>query len=79
LLTSFQFNAPELALSNYSLSIYLNGAFIGFSEVAACIVSYFIVDLYRRKTVVYITEGISLAIAVPIFLFCSCSKDETCS
>jgi hypothetical protein len=68
-----------LALSDYSLSLYLNGGLIGFSEVVACIISYFIVDIYKRKTVVYITEGISLAIAVPIFLFCSCSKDEECS
>jgi hypothetical protein len=78
-LTSFQFNAPELALKNYSLSVYLNGALIGFSEVVACVFCYFIVDHYERKQVIYITEAISLGISVPLFIFCSCVEGQDCS
>jgi hypothetical protein len=44
LLISFQFLAPGLALKDYSLSIYTNSTLLGFSELLASIVCYFIVD-----------------------------------
>lgn len=75
---SFQFAAPELAIRNYSLSIYTNGVVIGFAELAGSVLCYFIIDHYERKKVIYITEAICIATSVSVFLFFSCSSD-TCS
>jgi hypothetical protein len=52
---------------------------IGSSEVFSAIVCYFIVDHWERKTAIYVTEALSLAIAIPIFIFFSCKEEEQCS
>lgn len=75
--TNYQFMAPELVLADYSLSVYLNGSLIGFSELLGCIISYFIIDSYPRKKMILLTEAVSLGFALLLFFFFSCH--ENCS
>jgi hypothetical protein len=71
-LTSYQYSVPELALKDYSLSIYFNGILIGLSGVCANILSFFIVDHYERKMIIYISEIFCICVSVLIFVFFSC-------
>jgi hypothetical protein len=71
-LISFQFNSPELALQDYSLNVYLNGIVIGLSEVIACLASFFLVDNFKRKKIIYLTEFLALACSVAIIVFATC-------
>lgn len=75
--TNYQFMAPELVLADYSLSVYLNGSLIGFSELLGCILSYFIIDSYPRKKMIFSTEVVSFGFALLLLLFFSCN--EGCS
>ena len=74
---AFQFIAPEIAIRNYSLSIYTNGVVIGLAEVFGSILCYFIIDHFARKKVIYITQTICIATSVPVFIFFACS-DGNC-
>lgn len=76
--TSFQFSAPEIAISDYSLSIYTNGIVIGLAELIGCIASYLIIDHYERKKVIYVTQAICIATSAAVFLFFSC-PDGACT
>lgn len=76
--TSFQFNAPEIAVRNYSLSIYTNAVVIGFAELVGSIACYFIVDDYPRKTAIYITQAICIITSAAVFFFFACT-DGSCS
>lgn len=67
-LISLQFSAPELALKDYDLDLYLNGIIIGFSEVIAACLCYFIVDLYARKKVILLTQILAILITVPVLI-----------
>lgn len=75
-LISFQFNAPELALQAYSLNVYLNGMVIGSSEVVACFASFFLVNNFKRKKIIYLTEFLALAFSVALIIFATCLSSE---
>ena len=70
---SFQSVAPDIAIKNYSLSIYTNGIVIGLAELAGSITCYFIIDHYQRKKAIYIAQAICLLTSLPVFIFFSCS------
>ena len=66
--------APDIAIKNYSLSIYTNGVVIGLAELLGNILCYFIIDHYPRKKIMYISQAICLLTSLPVFIFFSCSK-----
>ena len=43
---SYEFNVPELVLKDYALDIHWGGIILGFSEILASVICYFMVDHY---------------------------------
>lgn len=56
----------------------MNGVVLGFSEVAATIINYFMVDTFSRNKTIITTESITLFVAVLLVLFTSCNDLNNC-
>jgi hypothetical protein len=44
LFVQFNFDGPELMITEFSMSVYMNGFILGISEVFSCVVGYLMVD-----------------------------------
>jgi len=44
LFVQFNFDGPELMISEFAMSVYFNGFIMGISEVFSCIIGYLMVD-----------------------------------
>jgi len=77
-LLTFEFNVPELVLDDYAMDIYINGIIIGSSEIFASVFCYFFINSFKRKTAIYVTSLLGIAVSLPVFLFASCKDSQNC-
>ena len=69
---AYQFNATQLVLKDYQLSIYLNGPVIGSPEILGTVIALSIVDRLPRKPSIIIGEALSIGVAVALTVWASC-------
>lgn len=77
LFVQFNFDGPELMISEFSLSVYMNGFILGISEVFSCIIGYLMVDDFERRKMLATSTIIGILIGLPIAFISNCSDSCT--
>ena len=75
LFVQFNFDGPELMLTEFSMSVYLNGFILGISEVFSCIIGYFLVDDFQRRKMIFTATALGLCIGLPVAIVTNCRDD----
>ena len=73
---SWQFNATELVIKDYSINVYLSGPIIGMSGVASMVFSIFITEFVPRKNGIIGLNIAAAIIGLALFAWLPCRGDK---
>lgn len=77
LFIQFNFDGPELMITEFSMPIYLNGFILGISELFSCLVGYLMVDKFERKKMMLGSTCLAILVGLPVVLVSNCQEDCT--
>jgi hypothetical protein len=61
-----------MVVKDYAIDMHLSSIILGLSEVLCSVVCFFIINVMKRKTVLYIAQVGGLLVSIPIFFYASC-------
>ena len=74
LFVQFNFDGPELMLTEFSMSVYMNGFILGISEVFSCILGFLMVDDFPRRKMIWVATAVGICICIPVYLVTDCKN-----
>jgi hypothetical protein len=72
----YLFGAPELVLSKYSLSIFMNSSILGFAEIMGSLVCILCIEVCPRRMTIFITSGLQVLVLAAILFVAPCVNTQ---
>ncbi len=60
-------------ISEFSMSVYMNGFILGISEVFSCLIGYVLVDDFERRKMLWVSVLIGMGIGLPVAFVSNCT------
>lgn len=64
-------------IGELAMPVYINGFFLGISEVFSCIVGFLMVDEFERRKMMMISTLIGIGLCLPVAILSNCSNNCT--
>jgi hypothetical protein len=62
-----------MVVKDYAIDMHWSSIILGLSEVLCSVICFFIINVMKRKSVLYFAQIGGLLVSIPIFLYASCS------